>query len=120
MKPMKQMVEQNTTLYAATLEFQSAYLQAVIDECRGSITDAARKLGIHRNSLHRHIAECSLLSWVESSRQMWRRERRERRHEVTRALKDSKYITPRQLLAETAVLSLPNLINTDTKEIRNV
>lgn len=112
MRTMRKLVEEKTTLYEATLEFQAAYLQAVLDECLGSAAEAAHMVGVHRNTLHRHLAECRLLDWVESSRRVWRKERSEVRREVTQAFREDKTLTPRQRLAQLAVLSLPNLLKT--------
>lgn len=46
----------DTTLQEALLEFEKAYIKAKIETCGGNVTEAARKLGIHRSSIYRKLS----------------------------------------------------------------
>jgi transcriptional regulator with GAF, ATPase, and Fis domain len=45
------------TLADATREFQIAHIDRAIDSCRGNITDAAGRLGLHRSNLYRKMRQ---------------------------------------------------------------
>ena len=54
-----------TTAYApvlaeATREFQVAHIEAAIEACRGNMTDAAARLGLHRSNLYRKMRQLGM------------------------------------------------------------
>lgn len=53
------------TLSDATRDFQVAYIQQAIDACRGNMTDAAAKLGLHRSNLYRKMRQLGMQTGEE-------------------------------------------------------
>ncbi len=55
-----QMYRSNITYGEAVCEFKKRFLLAVLVDCGGNQCKAARKLGMHRNTLSRALAELKL------------------------------------------------------------
>ena len=53
------------TLNEATREFQVAHIRRAIDECDGSMTEAAKLLGLHRSNLYRKMNQLGMESAEE-------------------------------------------------------
>ncbi|MCS7237430.1 MAG: sigma-54-dependent Fis family transcriptional regulator [Thermoguttaceae bacterium] len=50
----------STTLTAATREFQRQLVEAVLAETGGNLTEAARRLGLHRSNLYRKLRQLGI------------------------------------------------------------
>ena len=55
-----QMVERGILFDEAVNEFEKRFIKRVLDGARGNQSRAARKLGIHRNTLSRKIGQYKL------------------------------------------------------------
>jgi len=55
-----QMYKSNITYAEGVREFKKKFIQIVLQDCNGNQCKAARKLGMHRNTLSRTIAELKL------------------------------------------------------------
>ncbi len=55
-----QMVEKGIRYDVASQDFEKKYISRVLERARGNQSQAARLLGMHRNTLSRKIAEYSL------------------------------------------------------------
>ncbi len=55
-----QMVEKGVRYDIASRDFEKKYISRVLERAQGNQSQAARLLGIHRNTLSRKIAEYSL------------------------------------------------------------
>jgi Fis family transcriptional regulator, factor for inversion stimulation protein len=55
----------------AVREFQKAFILLVLKDQRGNQCKAAKKLGVHRNTLHRTIRDLEID--IRTTRAMWRR-----------------------------------------------
>ena len=49
-----------TSLTDATREFQTRHIDAAIEACRGNMTDAAARLGLHRSNLYRKMRQLGM------------------------------------------------------------
>ena len=57
---VQQMYREGTLYHEAVSEFQKAFVAAVLRECRGNLSKAAPRLGLHRNTLSRTMAQLGL------------------------------------------------------------
>lgn len=57
---IRQLVERGVPLTAAAEQFEKKYIQSVLERSRGNQSQAARLLGMHRNTLSRKIEEYQL------------------------------------------------------------
>lgn len=46
---------EETPLHEACARFEQAYIQKALDACGGSVSKAARRLGIHRSLLYKKL-----------------------------------------------------------------
>jgi DNA-binding NtrC family response regulator len=47
-----ELLSSGVTLDEAKWSFEQTYIERAISRSRGSVSDAARKLGVHRNTVH--------------------------------------------------------------------
>lgn len=52
---LDELIRGEMTLHQATNAFQERYVQAVVELHRGNLTRSARFLGVHRNTLRKHL-----------------------------------------------------------------
>jgi Nif-specific regulatory protein len=60
-------LEADLPLAEATRQFQIACIQRQIDQCRGNMTEAAERLGLHRSNLYRKMNQLGMGGGDESS-----------------------------------------------------
>ena len=56
-KLVEEMVEKGVQFDDAVREFEKRFIARVLSRSRGSLTETAQKLGIHRNTLSRKMGE---------------------------------------------------------------
>ncbi len=59
-KPTSDLMESDLPLSSATREFQRGYIRHTIEGCRGNVTDAAERLGVHRSNLYRKMGQLGM------------------------------------------------------------
>lgn len=65
------------SLTRATAAFEKRYIECVLQECGGNKCKAARWLGMHRNTLDRHIAQLKIRVWEFNAPGTRRQQRKE-------------------------------------------
>ena len=53
---LDELIRGEMTLQQATTTFQERYVHAVVDLHRGNLTRSAQFLGVHRNTLRKHLS----------------------------------------------------------------
>ncbi len=59
-KPTSDLMDSDLPLASATREFQRGYIRHTIESCRGNVTDAAERLGVHRSNLYRKMGQLGM------------------------------------------------------------
>ncbi|QDU88659.1 Nitrogen fixation protein VnfA [Pirellulimonas nuda] len=59
-KPTSDLMDSDLPLSSATREFQRGYIRHTIEGCRGNVTDAAERLGVHRSNLYRKMTQLGM------------------------------------------------------------
>ena len=65
--PQDDRMQEGGTLAEATRDFQSRYIEQQIEQAGGSITEAARRLGMHRSNLYRKMKQLGMTEILDES-----------------------------------------------------
>jgi hypothetical protein len=71
---IRELIGNGITLAQAVEAFEGKYIVAAMSVCRGNVTQASKKLGVHRNTLHNKLRTQTMLNgFAESVRPARRR-----------------------------------------------
>ena len=71
---IRELIGNGITLEQAVEAFEGKYIVAAMSASRGNVTQASKKLGVHRNTLHNKLRTQTMLNgFAESVRPMRRR-----------------------------------------------
>jgi len=71
---IRELIGNGITLAQAVEAFEGKYIVAAMTTCRGNVTQASKKLGVHRNTLHNKLRTQTMLNgFADSVRPVRRR-----------------------------------------------
>jgi hypothetical protein len=71
---IRELIGNGITLAQAVEAFEGKYIVAAMTACKGNVTQASKKLGVHRNTLHNKLRTQTMLNgFAESVRPVRRR-----------------------------------------------
>ena len=63
---MRVMAQDGVTFQSFRIQTERLYAQAAVDVCKGNHSEAARKIGLHRNHLRRILGSTRVKAYVQA------------------------------------------------------